>query len=311
MRKGITAIFLGISIILGLIIIIFYSLQMPDKEMEYLTERYTDEESKFIDIQGMKVHYKIEGQGPTIILLHGTASSLHTWDVWTRVLKDSFKVIRLDLPAYGLTGPNPERKYGFEFYRNFLQEFMNKLGVESCILGGNSFGGNLAWQMAVHFPERIDKLILVDASGYPTEELPAIFKLARNPILSKVIKNLTPRSLIEKNVLEVYHNDSKVTQALIDRYFELTLREGNRDAFIDRANTEFIDESNRISEIQCPTLILWGQHDSWTPLQWAYQFEEAIKNSRLIVYPDAGHVPMEEIPLKTVYDLQSFLAETF
>lgn len=285
----------------------FFILRVPDADLEYLTEKYTDRESKFLEVQEMNVHYKTEGTGTPVLLLHGTGSSLHTWDQWTLIMKDYFKVIRLDLPAYGLTGPFPDRDYSLDSYMEFLNDFMKKLAMDSFHIAGNSFGGYLAWNYALKYPDQVGKLILIDASGYPKDETPSLFRLAKNPVTAFALKSITPKSFIEKNLKEVYHQDELITGELIDRYYELTLREGNRQAFVDRARTDHVEHSDQIKNIRNPTLILWGRYDLWIPLSDGDRFAREIPNSKLIIYENAGHVPMEETPLNTVSDAVDFL----
>lgn len=293
--------------VLAVLLIIFFVIKVPDRDLQYLTEKYTDSDSRFIQVEGINVHYKKEGSGPTLVLIHGTASSLHTWDQWTLMLKDYYTIIRMDLPAFGLTGPNQEGDYSMKYYSDFIDQFLDQLSVDSCFIAGNSLGGAIAWNYTLDHPEVVKKLILIDASGYPKEGIPLVFQLARNPFSSFLLKHITPRSFIEKNIKEVYHQDELITEDLINRYYELSLRPGNRQAFIDRANLNYIDRSDEINKIDCPTLIQWGENDLWIPLVDGKRFNAEIENSSLIIYKNAGHVPMEEIPLQTSSDAANFL----
>ena len=211
-------------------------------------------DSQFIEVQELPVHYRVRGKGEPLVLIHGTGSSLHTWEEWTKVLEKDFKVIALDMPAFGLTGPNQTGKYSLEYYAKFLDEFLEKLGVSSCHIGGNSLGGAISWRYAAMFPAKVKKLILLDAGGYPAEreeeEPPLAFQLAQSPIWSKVLLTVTPRSLFESSMKEVYHNDELVTEELINRYYELYLRAGNRQAFIDRVNNISYTDPSLIATIK-------------------------------------------------------------
>ncbi len=281
-----------------------------DIPVETLKALYGQQPSMFVDIDGMSVHYRIEGEGMPLVLIHGTAASLHTWDVWTEQLKSDFKIIRFDLPAFGLTGPSPDGRYSLDFYAGFVDKLLNKLEVDSFHVAGNSLGGAIAWYYTVKYPEKVNKLILVDASGHPKEDgPPLIFKLAQNAAFSSFFKSFTPKFIIENNLKAVYHDDAKVDQALVDRYFHMALREGNRQAFVDRANEKFTDHSDLIRNITVPTLIQWGKHDTWVPLADGQLFQNKIHDSRLIVYDNAGHVPMEEIPVITARDAKAFLQD--
>ncbi len=256
----------------------------------------------------MRVHYRVEGNGPPLLLLHGTAASLHTWEGWVQELKKDFKVISLDLPAFGLTGPNPKNDYSIGYYVEFLHRFMDRLGIHQFHLAGNSLGGQIAWNYALAYPHQVKKLVLIDAAGYGMgHKVPFVFTLARTPGLKTLMAYLSPRFMFSKSIEEVYGNDALVTDSLVDRYYELTLRDGNRKAFVERANLDFSFQAGRIKEVETPTLILWGELDEWIPLAHGQQFHQDIPNSQLIVYPGVGHVPMEEIPAQTAADARAFL----
>jgi len=296
--------------LLTAILITAISLYTPDKPLEELKAEWTYDNSKFIEVQGLPVHYRVNGTGEPLVLIHGTGASLHTWEEWTKILEKDFKVISLDMPAFGLTGPNQTGKYSLKYYAEFLDEFLSKIGVTSCHIGGNSLGGSISWRYAAMFPEKVKKLLLLDAGGYPSEEEkepPLAFRLASNPILSKILLTVTPRSLFESSMKEVYHNDELVTEELIDRYYELYLREGNRQAFVDRVKNISYTDPSLIATITAPTLIQWGKTDEWIPVANAYKFQKDITGSEVIVYDNAGHLPMEEIPKKSAMDARAFL----
>ena len=146
--------------------VLLFALNTPDIPREKLLNKYANDASQFIELNGMEVHYRDEGQGFPLVLIHGTASSLHTWDVWTEELKDSLRIIRLDLPAFGLTGPHPSHDYRLDTYASLVDELLIYLGVESCYLAGNSLGGAIARKYAENYPQKAQKLLLIDPGGY-------------------------------------------------------------------------------------------------------------------------------------------------
>ncbi len=277
-----------------------------DIPIEKLLEKFTDDRSRFMQLDGMNVHYMIEGTGIPLLLIHGTSSSLHTWEGWATELRQHFKVVRLDLPGFGLTGPNAEHNYTVEYYADFLNEFTNRLEMDTLYLAGNSLGGMIAWQMAIRHSEKVKKMILIDASGYPLNEVPLIFKIAKTPVLNEMLKYLTPEWVVKRNLNKVYFNKNKVTDELVEHYHKLTLREGNRDAFIARVKYGVSSDTTLISSIQCPVLVQWGKEDTWISLSVGESFHRDIPNSEFIVYENAGHIPMEEIPETTVADALTF-----
>jgi pimeloyl-ACP methyl ester carboxylesterase len=243
-------------------------------------------------------------------LIHGTSTSLHTWEGWVRALEDNHRVITFDLPAFGLTGPSPEGDYTIAAYVRFVGALLDKLGIQSCVLGGNSLGGNVAWETTRAMANRIDKLILVDSGGYPSisTSVPLGFRFARLPVLKRFLEVVTPRSLVEASVRNVYGDPSKVTPELVDQYFDMIVRTGNRRALGQRfAQADFGADAGRIAELKLPTLIMWGGRDRLIPPGDAERFHHDIDGSRLAIFPDLGHVPQEEDPARIAAAVIDFL----
>ncbi len=299
--------------LLVFIFVICAAFWKNDFPLEELKSKYTSPSSSFTKVMQMNVHYRDEGikiDSIPLVLLHGTGASLHTWEHCVSALKNSFRIITLDLPAYGLTGQNPERIYSQEFYVEFINEFLKSIQVDQCIIGGNSLGGAIAWNYAHQYPEKVKKLILIDAAGYPmvSESKPIAFTLAQIPVLKHMLNYLTPKFLAKKSVTNVYEDPTKVTDTLVNRYYELFLREGNRQAFVDRMNfSKYPDYFEKIRAIQTPTLILWGENDKLIPVANAYKFQNDLANDTLVILKKTGHVPMEEAPEQTVEVIRNFL----
>jgi pimeloyl-ACP methyl ester carboxylesterase len=302
----------GISILL---LVLIYNVSYADISLEELKKEYANEQSEFVAVNGMQVHYRDEGTGFPIVLMHGTAASLHTYDAWTKQLSKDYRVIRLDLPAFGLTGPNKNAEYSIESYTKFLSQFLEKIKVAKFYLAGNSLGGNIAWNYAAEYPEKVRKLILIDASGLPTFiPQPSIFKMAKTPILNSLFLYITPKFIIRKNIEQVYADKLKVTNALVTRYHKMSLRTGNRKAFIDRAKTDFnvAEKVNlvKLKSVKTTTLLIWGAKDTWIPLGNGKRMDSILPNSKLVILENSGHVPMEENPKESLEFLKSFLNES-
>jgi pimeloyl-ACP methyl ester carboxylesterase len=307
MRTALRLLTAGILAALTYLVVTGIRADIPVGELK---ERYTYPESRFMEVMGMDVHYRITGAGPeTVVLLHGTSSSLHTWEGWTELLNPHFRVVSLDLPAFGLTGPFPDGDYSPENYLLFLEKVFEKLGLDSFHLAGNSFGGYLAWRYAVYNPHHVNRLVLLNASGYPRGDQPTPlgFRLAMVEPFRPVFTRFTPRWLVERTVHEVFFDTDRVTDALVDRYHALLLREGNRGALMSRIQQVKHESADDVVRVGCPTLILWGDHDRVVTPEDAPRFHRDIPGSRLIVYDRMGHVPMEEDPQRTMADVLPFL----
>lgn len=287
----------------------------PDRSVDELKARWAPPPSQFVPIEGMSVHLRDEGprDDPSpILLLHGTSSSLHTWEAWASVLRARHRVISADLPGYGLTGPFPDGDYRMAHYARFVGQLLAARGVRHAVLAGNSFGGQVALETAIVQPDRVDKLILVDALGYPPDptSVPIGFRIAKIPVLNQLMRFVLPRRMVEDSVRNVYGDPGKVTPALVDRYYELTLRAGNRASLPERFKHQPTEESaQRIAKIRQPTLILWGGRDRLIPPDNALRFQHDIAHSRLLMFPALGHVPQEEDPADTVAAAMTFLDE--
>lgn len=285
----------------------------PDRTVAELTSRWAPAPSAFVTVQGMQVHVRDEGprdDAAPIVLLHGTSASLHTWEGWVAALKADRRVISLDLPGFGLTGPMVDGDYRMERYVQFLTAVCDVMGLQKVVLVGNSFGGRLAWEMAAAHPERVEKLVLVDAAGYPTPSvsIPVGFRIAQIPLLNKLMEVTLPRNMVESSVRNVYGHPEKVTPELVDRYYELTLRAGNRAALVERFRQAPSGENSaRIRMLTLPTLVLWGGQDRLIPPVNGEHFHKDIAGSQLVVFPELGHVPHEEDAVATVAAFRAFL----
>jgi pimeloyl-ACP methyl ester carboxylesterase len=293
----------------------------PDWPVEALVARWAPAPSDFVEIKGQLVHLRDEGprhtgtdSPPPIVLIHGTSASLHTWEGWVKALKGQRRVITFDLPGFGLTGPfagqyTPDDYHG-DAYARFVLDLLDALKIDRAVLGGNSLGGEVAWRTAYAAPQRVTALVLVDAVGpaFTPIDVPLGFRLARVPVLNRVGDWALPRELVAEGLASVYGNPAQVTPDLVDRYQQLTLREGNRRALRVRMQGLVNGEhAERIATLKQPTLILWGGRDRLIPPPVAQQFKQQIAGSQLVVFDELGHVPQEEDPTRTVAPVKAFL----
>jgi len=288
-------------------------LGMNTIPMDQLKAKYADAESEMIQIDDMNIHYKDEGQGPVLILLHGVCASLHTWDGWTKRLKDRYRIIRLDIPGFGLTGPPPDPSLNTkEGAVGLFERLVDEMKLDKFYLAGNSLGGYIAWNYTLKHPEKVEKLILVDSVGFP-QPLPGIIDFASTPIVAPFARHVMPKFLIDMCVNQVFGDPSKVTPELKDRYFELMMREGNKGGTVD-VFTEFrrMCDNEKLSEgikdLKPPTLVMWGTKDTWTPYRYFESWKKELPTAKFIQYEGAGHTPMEELPDETARDADLFLS---
>ena len=305
------------GILLMLTALVVTLTHAPDRSVDSLVTRWAPPPSDFMYVRGQFVHFRDEGPrtDPTpLVLIHGTAASLHTWQGWVGDLHARKRVITFDLPGFGLTGPftgdYPRDDYRADNLARFTLDFLDALHVQRFAIGGNSLGGEVAWRVAALAPSRVDRLILVDATGFDfaPEHIPVGFQVARIPVFNRVSEFLTPRTVVEESVKDVYGDPTRVTGALVDRYFELMTRDGNRHALNQRLQAIATDLAPaRIRTLKLPTLILWGEKDRLVPPVNAHHFQSDIAGSQLVIFPGLGHVPQEEDAQASVVPVRAFL----
>jgi pimeloyl-ACP methyl ester carboxylesterase len=286
----------------------------PDRDIAELRSEYGGAPSQFITLaNGQEVHVRDTGprDAPALLLIHGSGASLHTWEGWADRLEKTYRIIRYDQPGHGLTGPQIDGDYSGKAFSDTAAMVMDHLGVSSYLVAGNSMGGWVAWSHALAYPERVKGLILVDSSGAPAiapREIPIGFRLASSPLFQPLITSFTPRSIIASTLEGSVADKDMLSDAHIDRYWNLLRYPGNRQAVLDmgKADRKQIT-AEEIAQIAAPTLILWGSQDTLIPVDAARWFDEHIPDSSLVIYGDLGHLPMEEDAARTANDLDSWL----
>jgi pimeloyl-ACP methyl ester carboxylesterase len=303
-----------LGLFFGLLLLVLFIVCERDRPVKELIPIYANSSSQFMSILGMQVHYRDQGvqsDSVPLILLHGMSSSLNTWDSVVFYLANHRRVISLDLPGFGLTGPSPENTYNFDFYNKFIDSFTRKLQLTKFTLVGNSMGGSIAWNYALFNPAVVDKLVLIDAVGYPKrgERGSLGFKIASTPVINNILLFTTPKALVRKSLETIYFDQYRVTDAQVERFHDMAIREGNRAAalLIFKGSFGTSQFKGEIKEIKTPTLVLWGEKDNLISVENAYQFNQDIKGSKLEVYPNVGHVPMEEVPERVAKSILDFI----
>lgn len=318
MVKTLKYIFILIVLAIGGAVTWWWTPDIPHKE---LAAKYATGASQFISMpSGARAHYRIQGNnnGKTLVLLHGSNSSLHTWEPWVTELGDTYRLITVDLPGHGLTGATPGEDYTYSGMVSFVKEFTQTIGINKFFLGGNSMGGGVTLGYALLHPDDVKALILVDSAGVsiPSEarqkvDRPLAFDLAGHRYSDWIIENITPRSFAAEGLQKSVSVKSIITEDMIDRYWELVRHPGNRRATSMRfaSYRSVAGRDLAIENIDTPALILWGEEDSLIPVDAGIKMDGLMRNSKILTFKGVGHLPMEEAPKETAAKVKEFLAE--
>jgi pimeloyl-ACP methyl ester carboxylesterase len=274
---------------------------------DYVREWCTNHQSKFVELNGVELHYRDEGQGPVLVLIHGFGGSLHNWNEWVSLFKGKYRIIRFDLPGFGLSSP-VRRKMEIKWFVEVFKSLMDHLGIEEFYLCGNSLGGWLSWEFVASYPERVKKLILMNSAGYFEEAgKPAGIELMAKEQFRKLLRTGAPKILVRQIAKGSFGDKSKLTDDLVHRTYLMINRVGMLASLIYIASSDARATHGKVHLITTPTLILWGAKDTVIPVSHADLFYSDLKNSKLIIYKEAGHVPMMELPELSANDAEQFL----
>ena len=281
-------------------------LYTPDRSRAMLTAKYPADD---LAVAGITLRLRDTGprDAPALILLHGFGASLQTWDAWSDILSARFRVIRFDLPGFGLTGPDPFGDYSDARAMRILLALMDHLGIARATLIGNSMGGRIAWLFAARRPERVDKLVLISPDGFASPGL-AYGKTQAIPPIVRLLPYVLPRALLRSSLATAYADPSRLTAATVTRYRDLMLAPGTRAAIVARTGqTRLDDPVPLLRRIQAPTLLLWGERDAMIPISNAQDYLRALPHAQLATLPTLGHVPFEEQPRVSIEPVLTFL----
>jgi pimeloyl-ACP methyl ester carboxylesterase len=277
--------------------------------------KYENEASRYVVIDGMRIHYRDEGlrDGPTLVLLHGVMASLHTWDGWVEALKPHYRIVRIDLPGFGFSDGMPDGEYSPQDGAARIDKLADALDLGRFHMAGNSLGGLFSWYFAANHPHRVDRLVLVSPVAYQ-QKLPFIIDaVSRAGIGGIVGKIRTPKFIVEQNVRMVYGDPSAPSAEIIDRYWDLLQYGKNRETMVKtfRALRAYnVDDSigKRVPHVKAPTLIMWGTNDRWVPPALTERWQKDLPGATLRMFPGLGHVAMEEEPEMTAREAHAFLS---
>jgi pimeloyl-ACP methyl ester carboxylesterase len=300
------ALLIGLALLVGACLWLY----TPDKSRAALQAKYDTGADEYLDVAGIKLHVRDEGPraAQPVILLHGFGASLQTWDAWAALLSPQYRVIRFDLPGFGLTGPDPIGNYSDARSMQVLAALMDRLGVQRADLVGNSLGGKIAWSFAAAYPDRVAKLVLVSPDGFASPGF-AYGKPAEVPATLSILPYVLPRPLVRMSLAPAYGDPKHLTPATVTRYRDMMLAPGVRAAMLARMRqVMLVNPEPQLRQIHAPTLLLWGERDGMIPFVNAADYLRDLPNAKLVALPGLGHVPFEEAPAASIKPVLAFLA---
>jgi pimeloyl-ACP methyl ester carboxylesterase len=302
----------GLIWILGALLIAFFAASVfyrdiPAAELE---AKWATPPSKFVDVDGLRVHVRDEGQGPALVLIHANYANLFMWEPWAAALKDRYRVIRFDMSSYGLTGPDATGDYRMERTVATLGKLVDTLGLTRFSLGGTSLGGTVAMHYAGANPARIEHLILLSPGSLEKD-----VRGRNTPVeisrTADVFTWITPRALARVLLENGYGDKTRITDAAIDQWYTFWRREGNRAAMLERQR-QYVsgDVEGKIRAVTAPVLLLWGDKNPRVPVALAYEFQKLLVSSpkvELKIFPGVGHMAVNEAPEETARAVREYL----
>jgi pimeloyl-ACP methyl ester carboxylesterase len=280
---------------------------IPAAELE---ARYANQASRFMNIDGVRIHYRDEGprDGPVVVLVHANFASLLGWEPWVQALSDRYRVVRFDMTSHGLTGPDPTGDYSLERTMELTEKFIDAMGLQRITIGGTSLGGTVSLLYTVRHPERVDRLILLSPGSLEGREQKA--RRGDVPKAAYVLKYIMPRALPAFMLRSGFGSKSQPSEELIDQWFELWRLTGQREAQLDRLSQyKVFDVESAFRAVTQPVLLLWGEENTTAKFEQAAEVQHLLENADVtfIAYPGVGHMAVQQAGAEIGADVRAWL----
>lgn len=311
MPKRFLKILLTLVVIAAIALTVFWFSRPADVSFDEVRASVPNSEySHFADIDGVRIHYQEKGTGTPLVLIHGFTSSVFSWKDVFEPLSKNFRVIALDLKGFGFSG-KPDGDYTRRAQATIVAHFLDRLKIEKAWLCGNSMGGDVSLNLAVHNSQRVAGLILIDSGGVKVEgsgSLAPSYLLI--PVVGSVLTSLALRSdkLVREGLEKSFYDRSKITDERLAAYYRpLQTRGGQSAALRARTQADQFPVEPDLGRISARTLIIWGAEDALIPLAAGRKMNSLIKDSKLLVIEKCGHLPQEEMPERVVDEITKFI----
>ena len=301
----------GGVLLVGCIAFLVLAWIYRDIPAEVLEAKYTTPASRFLNVDGVRIHYRDEGSGPPLVLVHANFASLLSWDESVASLKATHRVLRFDMTGHGLTGPDPSGDYSLERTVELTSRFVDALQLKRFSIGGTSLGGTVALHYTAAHPERIERLILLSPGSLEGRSMQREGRTV--PEWADILTYIAPpRALARFMLTSRFGDPSRVDDKLIDQWYEMWMREGQRPAILARLRSYSSADIGKVTAaISVPTLILWGEENPQAPVEQAEELRTMLGSApgvTIVTYPGIGHMAAEEAGTLVARDIQNWLA---
>lgn len=297
-------------VVAGLLYAMFFRENLIISKEE-AKRRYSTPASHFMQWRGAEIHYTDEGQGPAMLMLHGLGGNFTNFDSLAAIMKKDYRVVRVDLPGFGLSDLPEQHDSVGELYTAFFANLLDTLQMDSLYVVGNSLGGWMGWELAVTYPEKVKGLVLLGSAGYEIERVKS--NIGRIDILQTAFfQKLTERGLplwaSERTARRMRSKWQTYNPEEVAVNNGLMNRDGNLQNMIKLANSNVLPDTAKIQQITCPTLLVWGKYDVIVPWEHTEKYKRDIATSTVLVYDTCGHIPQMEYPWRLANDIEQFLS---
>lgn len=303
-------------ILLSILLILFIGIKFRKNNIiskEALRNKYETPYSKYFQYEGLACHYTDEGKGDVILLIHGLGDSFLIFNDLTPILTDKYRVLRVDLPGFGLSDiPNSFGKDEdpIDFYRNFVKTFADGLSLDKFHLMGNSLGGLVSWEFAVNNQNRLHSLCLLASAGY---EMDAVKKNITQGVLHRlpkfILQNGMPFKIAKQNAAMVLNRRENRTDTFIQAHYDMINREGVLMYLLQLVSYKDLPQTDDLKKLDLPVFIAWGDRDKIVPTRHAEFFLEDISSAKKVIYEKCGHYPQVEYASDFYRDWTLFVKE--
>lgn len=314
MFRKVLRVLLALIVISAIAFTVFWFARPADVSFDEVRASVPHSEfSRFADIDRVRIHYQEKGVGTPLVLLHGFISSTYSWKDVFEPLSRIFRVIAVDLKGFGFSG-KPDGDYTRRAQSQLITHLLDHLGIEKAWLGGNSMGGEVALNVAITNPNRVGGLILIDTAGFEVEGSSSLAPAyVRIPFVGRILTALalTSDKVVREGIEKCFFDDAKITADRVAYYYRpLTTRGGQLAALRARTQADQFPVEQHLSRVNARTLIIWGAEDAVIPLAAGRKMNSLIKDSKLVIIEECGHVPQEENPERVVDEIVSFIGKS-